>query len=434
MPSGRRDALVVAEGRAYRALHDKRWPLNASLGYLAGLGVPAVPEVSRLGLSAAATSTFFTSPLQTILTSLALVSVFVYVLIAPILQKRAARRTLDRSLFGAYGKFVDPLFLDQNHELEGIGWGKGQTVLACPRPQLGWHTREIRFRVNRSQYSFQDLQQAGFPALKGRNLAEEYEHFRDQVFPVQFGSDAEKWMLVRRPRSFTDDLGLRLDLQMTCWSQLQFFWQQIATPESKPALYSAALDSDPIPYPTSFCLHLLVFSSEGALLLTQTHSSKTNDYPGAWACSIGEQLASEDLASLDQDCAQKWVIRALHQELSIEEGEYDPEQIRFLALTFEGDIANLAFICAVHLRLPQEDVTARLRTSNRPDNEFGAIEFISLDSVPNELVSPSRVYHPSTGIRMVYAYLHERGQNDLRRSLARELHLQVPHSKETKPS
>ena len=60
MPSGRRGTLVVAEGRIGKALHDKRWPLNASLGYLAGLGVPAVPEVSRLGLSAAATSTFFT--------------------------------------------------------------------------------------------------------------------------------------------------------------------------------------------------------------------------------------------------------------------------------------------------------------------------------------------------------------------------------------
>jgi isopentenyldiphosphate isomerase len=427
MPSGRQDSLVVAEGRVRKALHEKRWPLNASLGYFAGLGVPAVPEVSRLGLSAVVTSTFFTSPLQTTLTSLAVVAVFAYVVIAPILQTRAARMTLDRHLLAAYGKHVDPLFLDQNHELEGIGWGKGQTVLACPRPELGWPTREIKFRVSRSRYSFESLEQAGFPALQGRNLTEEYEHFRDQVFPTQFESDEEKYMLVRRPRSFTDDPELRLDLQATCWSQVQFLWQQIATPENKPMLYSAALDNDPIPYPTSFCLHLLVFSSEGALLLTQAHSSKTNDYPRVWACSIGEQLATEDLASLDQDCAQKWVIRALHEELSIEEGEYDPEQIRFLALTFEGDIANLAFICAVHLRLTKEDVTARLRTSNRPDNEFSAIEFISLDSVPSELVSPSRVYHPSTGIRMVYAYLHERGQNDLRRSLARGLRLPVQH-------
>jgi isopentenyldiphosphate isomerase len=433
MPDGRRDTLVVAEGRIGKALHEKRWPLNASLGYLAGLGVPAVPEVSRLGLSAAATSTFFNSPLQTILTSLALLCVFAYVLLAPILQKRAAMRTLDRSLLAAYGKFVDPLFLDHDHELEGIAWGKGQTVLACPRPQQGWHTREIRFRVNRTPYSFRNLQDAAFPTLKGRALAEEYEHFRDQVFPAQFGSDAEKWMLVRRPRSFTEDLGLRLDLQVTCWSQLQFFWQQIATAENKSALYSAALDSDPIPYPTSFCLHLLVFSSEGALLLTQAHPSKTNDYPSSWAVSLGEQLASEDLTSLDQDCAQKWVIRALHEELSIEESECDPEQIRFLALSFEGDISNLAFICAVHLRLPQEDITARLRTSNRLDNEFNAIEFISVDRVPHELVSPSRTYHPSAGIRMVYAYLHEHGQNALRRSLARELQLPVAHQKETQP-
>jgi hypothetical protein len=304
MPSGRQDSLVVAEGRVRKALHEKRWPLNASLGYFAGLGVPAVPEVSRLGLSATVTSTFFTSPLQTTLTSLAVVAVFAYVVIAPILQTRAARMTLDRHLLAAYGKHVDPLFLDQNHELEGIGWGKGQTVLACPRPELGWPTREIKFRVSRSRYSFESLEEAGFPALQGRSLTEEYEHFRDQVFPTQFESDEEKYMLVRRPRSFTDDPELRLDLQATCWSQVQFLWQQIATPENKPMLYSAALDNDPIPYPTSFCLHLLVFSSEGALLLTQAHSSKANDYPRVWACSIGEQLATEDLASLDQDCAR----------------------------------------------------------------------------------------------------------------------------------
>ena len=338
MPTLGQDSLVVAEGRVRKVLHEKRWPLNASLGYFAGLGLPAVPEVSRIGVSAAATSAFLASPLQATLTSLALVAVFAYVVIAPILQARAAKMTLDRRLLAAYAKYVDPLFLDQNHELEGIGWGQGQTILACPRPEIGWHTREIKFRVSRSQYSFDSLEHAGFPALSGRNLTEEYERFRDEVFPTQFDRDEAKYMLVRRPRSFTDDPELRLELQATCWSQVQFLWQRIVTPENMPMLYSTALDNDPIPYPTSFCLHLLVFTSEGSLLLTRAHSSKANDYPGAWACSIGEQLATEDLASLDQDCAQKWVARALHEELSVEEGEYDPEQIRFMALTFEGDI------------------------------------------------------------------------------------------------
>lgn len=425
MESGRRDALLVAEVRINSTLQNKRWPLTASLGYFAGLGLPAVAGVSKGGIVATATSAFFTSTLQTVLTSLALLSAVTYLLIAPQLQRRARGRTLDRSLFKAYRRFVDPLFLDGLHEFEGIGWSQGQTVLACPRPEVGWRTREISFRVNRSQYSFDSLQQAGMPAFESRNVEEGYKQFRDSVFPTQFRDDAVRLMLVRRPSSFTDALQLRLDLQTTCWSQLQYFWQQIATPENKPALYTAALEADPIPYPTSLALHLLVFSSEGALLLTQVHSAKANDHPKTWACSIGEQLAPEDVASLDEDCAQKWVVRALHEEMSIEQGEYDAEQIRFLALTFEGDIANLAFVCAVHLRLSKEDVTTRLRTTNRLDNEFNAIDFIGLDSVPRELVSPSREYHPSTGIRMVYAYLHERGQNALRRSLAHELHLRV---------
>ena len=130
-------------------------------------------------------------------------------------------------------------------------------------------------------------------------------------------------------------------------------------------------------------------------------------------------MASEDIDNLSQDCAQNWVHRALDEELSVAPSE--AEGIRFLALSFEGDIANFAMIGVVHLRLSQHDVMARLRTTNRLDNEFSAIEFISVDQIPGELVAPSREFHPSSGLRLMYAYLHVRGQFALRRELAKEL-------------
>jgi len=420
-----RDGLLVAEANVNAFLRRTRWPLTASLGYFAGLGVPTLTGVSASDGIARVAETFFASPLQTSLTVLALLAALTYGLVAPALVRRASRRTLDRGLLNEFRRFVDPLFLDAEHELEGVAWGQGQTILACPRPEVGWSTTDVAFRLIPARYDFSVLERMPLPGLRTAPLAHGYREYLKDVYPQQYGYDNDKLMLARRPHSFTDDMQLRLEIQVTQWSQLQYFWQCVVTDETKPALYAAALDSDRIPFPNSLCLHLLVFSADGALLLTQTHSGKANDYPGSWACSVGEQLSTEDVLTLDQDCAQKWVTRALHEEVAVEPGEYDPRQIRFLALTFEGDIANMAMVCAVHLSLSQEDVAARLRTANRLDNEFSSIEFVDIESVPRELVCPSRAYHPSTGIRMVYAYLHQRGQNALRRGLARELGLRA---------
>ena len=376
-------------------------------------------------------ATFFASPVQTALTIAALVCVTVYCVVGPILSKRSARRTLDRALLAAYPDFVDPLFVDHAHQLEGIGWGTGQTILACPLPQDGWSTGDISFRVNRSPYSFASLQGTALPGIDGQALARDYERFVTEEFPQQFASDEAKWMLVRRPRSFTEDLGVTLELQRTSWSQLQFFWQKVVSADTKPFLYTSLLRGDSIPFPSSLCAHVIVFSADGRVLLTRAHASKRNDYPGYWACSIGEQLATEDIASLDDDCARRWVTRSLREELAVDQTEFDAAQIRFLALTFEGDIANLAMVCSVHLHLSAADVDARLRTVNRVDNEFGAIDFIEVDRIPEEMVNPSRTYHPSTGIRMVYAYLSQRGQHSLRKRLAVEVaaNRSVPRSR-----
>ncbi len=201
----------------------------------------------------------------------------------------------------------------------------------------------------------------------------------------QYASDGEKWALELRPTSFSDSIAIRLNVVPGKWSQCQFFWQQVVSSESLPALYAAAIAPGALPYPNSLCLHLVVYSNEGMVLLTRAHSAKLNDYPLSWACSIGEQLASEDISNLSQDCAQKWVHRALDEELSIAPSEVD--EIRFLALTFEGDIANFAMLGVAHLRLSQHDVMARLRTTNRLDNEFSAIEFISVDEIPSGLIA-----------------------------------------------
>ena len=53
----------------------------------------------------------------------------------------------------------------------------------------------------------------------------------------------------------------------------------------------------------------------------------------------------------------------------------------------------------------------------RTDYEFQDWVFIPWSSLPLELMKPSRIYHPSTGLRMFYAGLFRYGAPGLNRKL-----------------
>ena len=423
MSASFRDTALAIEYRLHTGLRRHRAPLNVAGGYAAGLGVPAIHEVGRDGIVEAVRGAFFATSFQSGLSLLAILVGVFYGAVGPWLHHRAAHRTLDRAIFAAFRQYVDPLFLDGPGGMEGLGWGRGQTILPCPRPEAGWASQEVQFRINRAQYDFRQLDSAGLPSLAGRKIADEYDAYRTEEFPRKFAYDAERWAVRLRPTSFSDSIAIRLDVVRTSWSQCQFFWNNVVSPTTLPDLYGAAQSSAVLPYPNSLCLHLVVFSSEGLLLLTRAHGAKTDDYPLSWACSVGEQVSSDDLDNLDDDCAQKWVSRALWEELAIVKTEAN--EGRFLALTYEGNNSNMAMVCVVQLRLSADDVVARLATTNRLDNEFSEVEFVPIDIIPQELAKPSREYHPSTGLRMMYAFLHVRGQHALRRELARELGIRL---------
>ncbi|GHG56293.1 hypothetical protein GCM10011331_23660 [Flavimobilis marinus] len=412
-----RDRIEALEERFRRGLHRLRWPFNGALGYGAGLSLSAIEQSQNTNAVNSFAATFFGSSIQSTASVTALAIALCY-LTLPALDRRSSRRTVDVSYYEAIKKYVGETAAE-DQALEGLAWGLGRTVLSAPR-HAGWATKEIRFRVDQRVYSFQSLEREDISSLSGMDLVDGYRGFRDEAFRGQFATDGIKYMLVRRPTSFSDDIGVTLEVRTAYWSQLQYFWQTIVPQVDPGVLLGLASKGGEIPFPSSLCLHLVVFSAEGTVLLSRAHSSKWNDHPESWACSIGEQLSIDDIDRPDVDCARLWVERALHEELAVGAGEIDGEP-RFHAITFEGDIANFAFVATVHLILSAEDIHARLATSNRLDNEFGAIDFLSLDDIPAELVAPSRTYHPSSHIRMMYAYISRRSQVELRHGIAKQL-------------
>lgn len=237
-------------------------------------------------------------------------------------------------------------------------------------------------------------------------------------------------MVAKRPSAFTDNEGVRLGLRHTSWSRLQFFWQHVVADGTRARLVDMAFDDAVIEFPNTLSLHMVLQTKDSKILLTRAHRLKAHDYPGTWACSVGEQLDPSDVSNLSRDCAAIWIRRTLREELSLyeEDSYHSLDQARFLALTLEADIVNFAFICIVPVNLTAEALSARLQVSSRDDVEFSAIEFIEVDEIPVELVRPRRDYHPSTPLRMIYTYIYLRGQNQLRQALLREFRRTDPSS------
>ncbi len=411
---------LAHEERLLRRLDSTKWALATASGYLGGQSLAVFPGIKPLGFWRAVGEVFFATPIHVTFTLLALLAVVTWWPLRAWLRRRASHRTIDHELLSGFTRFTDPSL--KGHQMEGIAWGLGQTVLACPRPQLGWKTSEISFTVERYPYDFKALQDK----MDMRQLQTEFEKFRTVEFPGQFTRDADRLMITKRPSAFTDNEGVRLAMRYTSWSRLQFFWQRIVSDETRARLVDMAFDDELIEFPNTLTLHLVLQTRDSKILLTRAHRLKSNDYPESWACSLGEQLDPSDVANLSRDCAAIWVRRTLQEELSIYDEDCDLDQTRFLALTLEADLINYAFICIAPVNLTADALTARLLVSSRDDVEFSDLDFIDVDEIPGELVHPSRTYHPSTPIRMIYTYIYLRGQNQLRQALLREFRQSDP--------
>ena len=285
-----------------------------------------------------------------------------------------------------------------------IAWGDSLTLQSGPDLRGGWPAASVRILY--------DLAYHTLPA----DLEGPYGEFLEGEFRQRFSDDRTRLMLTRNPISFSDQPTLRLYLQRTTWSQLRFYQDRVLATSTRRIEHITKVLAGPISFPNSLSLLMVVATSDGYILLTQT-SDKVHYYPGYWACSIGEHLDEADLTGSDARYVLNWVDRALSEELGVPADAYLTENARIMAVIMEAQIVNFSLVGVVVLKYDRATLDALIDKHPRTDYEFQDWTFIPWDRLPHELQVPSRPYHPSTGLRMLYGGMFKFGPAALHRRL-----------------
>ncbi|BCJ39958.1 hypothetical protein GCM10010168_28170 [Actinoplanes ianthinogenes] len=273
-----------------------------------------------------------------------------------------------------------------------IAWGPQLVLQSCPKITEGWRSPEVRITLDPTVFAFaREDDAAGFE----RWLAASDD---DRV------ARGEKFRLMENPDSFVDDPGLRLRVQETTYAQAVYVNRDVSTDdEQRNRLIGETLHGR-LRHPHIFALHATVVTADGWILLTH-RSHKVAYEPGTWSCSIEEQLAKDDLDAADAEVLDRWVRRALIEELGLSAHEARQSQARALAVFLEGHHLNIGLVTLVHLPIDREELNSILAHRPRQDYEFQAWDFLRWSQLAAELVEPTRVYHTSAGLRMFFAGL-----------------------------
>lgn len=358
---------------------------------------------------------YFSLKPSTFIIILSLLIVLMYFVLEKFLDLFLSNKSLDSRFLELIEPFKSDLF--SNQQISGYGWGENQTFVAAPRIQEGLKTDEIEFEVSNSHYNWHEIKRLD-EELKDRDFNKEYEEYMKNEFYKYFTYDSERLMLTRKPTIYTDDHRIKIELKKIRWSELQFYWNHVLTNDNQKKKYVDNYFSNiEILSPNSFCLHLLVLTEDNKILLVKNSSNKLTDYPNHWTASLGEQIDKDDVENLQEDCAYKWVLRALKEELALTENDIDKRNIRYLSINLEGNVCNFSFMCMAVINKTSKELDTYLRTELRPDNEFDDFKFLDLEDVPKELVTPSLTYHPSSQLRMLYGYINKKGKSSIKKKI-----------------
>lgn len=407
--------------KLYHLLLRQKWIVHGPLGYCIAVVVEIVNSIPENGIIIAVLDNILIGrKTSNLVFYIAISIIFIYQLSIFFLKRYLKNKTVDNRLRDIYAKYTDKIFI--GHETEGLSWGLCQTVMSAPNLREGWKTEAITFEIDNNLFSFQILKKLD-PSLNHRDLNTEYIDYLEKEFSKKYKIDSDRLMLQEKPIAMTDHNALCIKLKKVKWSQLQFMWTKLLTEDFKKLSINYLFNNKNIIHPNSLCLHLIVKTSDGKILITENSINKENDYAKSWAVSIGEQIDNEDIKNIDDDCAYYWVKRALNEELCIDEKDFDKKGISFLSLNLEGDLINFALACIVEVFIDSENLKNRLFNESRIDNEFKNIDFIEINDIPKELVNSSREYHPSSKIRMIYTYLFTKGPSQLRYQLLKNEYL-----------
>ena len=243
------------------------------------------------------------------------------------------------------------------------------------------------------------------------------------------GNDLPRYMITRYGSNFDKENPLlTIQLKKTYWRHCQFVWKRYVGEEyekEKRELWRDKIVSEHLEsglrvarYPNSFCLHLVIETSDGNVLITEISKEKVNDYPTTKAVSLGEQIELSDFIEpkdFQKDFVREWTRRAVCEEFGISleqyDEEFDEESLRVLSLDMEMDIYNFALVCTIKMKHSCEQFTKIVNTTIE-QKEISNMFELPLGKIPGILMGYPKnkdEYHPSSYLRLLVFYLYKNG-------------------------
>lgn len=308
----------------------------------------------------------------------------------------------------------------------GLVWGKNRTLWTAPTIVIGVEPQNVMVtEYNHTLFEFAE-----------KNLRMDCERFlHSGAFERTraLGNDLPRFMMTKYSSNFNKEKPiLSLQLRKTSWGQCQFVWHNrffdIVEPDERQKQqkqWTEELVAEHINsglkvanYPNSLCLHLIIETKDGNVVITEISREKGNDYPTRKAVSIGEQLELSDFIGqkdFHEDFVTEWTRRAVCEEFGLSENQYlhvfDEKSLRVLALDMEMDIYNFTLVGVICLRQTCEQFK-RVVSSTIEQKEISDIQEMTLSEIPHVLMSyPKNAgeYHPSSYLRLLLFYLFKRG-------------------------
>ncbi len=299
--------------------------------------------------------------------------------------------------------------------LGGISWGKDKSLWMAPNIVLGMDPEDVAItHFDPTEYEFPDELKTAFTDF------EESEYLK-QI--QRLGNDLPRYMLTRYGSNFDNDHPmLTIQLRQTHWRHCQFVWRgkMCDDKEWRDKIIGEHLNSGlrVARYPNSLCLHLIIETPAGNVLITEISTEKSNDYPSTKAVSLGEQIEMSDFLTqkdFESDFVTVWTRRAICEEFGIStdqyEKEFDEKSLRVLSLDFEMDIYNFALVCTIKMR-HSCDYFKKVVNTTIEQKEISDMTELSLSEIPAILIlypKNAGEYHPSSFLRLLLFYLYKNG-------------------------
>ena len=309
-----------------------------------------------------------------------------------------------RHMTEAFERNTNSIF-DAVTDKGGYSWGMNKSIIQ--NISGGWQLKNVRVEEwNREPFEFNCSEHIA--------AYEEFLSSKECEAIMLKGKNHTRWMLTGYDAAYDK---LFLSIQKTEWRQTQFVWHHLLCEEAKrKKAITDFFEEEISEYPNSLCLHLVLIDNENNVVASKIKKRKKDDYPGKIAITIGEQLNETDYTSAENFMLQ-WLRRALREEFGLTEEKIpqyvDEDSARIMTLHLEGDIYNFALICCVRLHSTTKQLYDFYQINRSSEDEFDELFPISTDEIPSILQNSNQLqnaYHPSSFIRLLFAYLYVKKQ------------------------